>query len=273
MAQPTFQAEEHSAIPTAKDLEHFNTLTSSTEWTGQEITAKLPGTALLSVDQIYVNSQFRSTTATSQWDILKVSEMLNCEHLRALSAADKHSAITMALQAADAGVEDLLKDAVERLRVLNEYEQDQQSRFQKYEAVKLLESGRLTAELETIRNRYQERIDAILEDLEQRKATIREWQSKKEQEQLRITEAVSCISSASTFGKLSWRLLMLARLKSWYVTVFNQGNVPRKIRHQPSERRTRPHDMPSKPAPLDESNPTDPAAGGGSNRWKAGPLR
>jgi hypothetical protein len=199
--------------------------------------------------------------------------MLNCEHLRPLSAADKHSALAMALQAAGVALEDLLKDGLERLRVLNEYEQDQQSRFLKYEAVQLLERGRLTAELETIRDRYQKRIDAIMEDLEQRKATIREWQSKKEREQRRITEAVSCISSASKVGKLSWLLRMRAPLKSWYVAIFSQGGLHRKIRHQPSEQRARPHDIASKPPRMDESNPTDPVAGRVSNWWKAGPLR
>jgi hypothetical protein len=144
---------------------------------------------------------------------------------------------------------------------LNEYEQDQQSRFQKYEAVKLLESGRLAAELEMIRNQYQKRIDAILEDLEQRKATIREKHSRKEQEQHRITGAVSCISSASKFGSLSWLVRMLGRF-----------NVPRQIRQQPSERHTHSPEVPSQPAPMDESSPTDPAVGRVSSRWKARPL-
>jgi hypothetical protein len=272
MAQPTFPADQPSAIPSAQDLEHLHTLTSPTEWTGQEITWQLPGTALLSVDQIYVNSQFRTSSATAQWDILKVSDMLNGEHLRTLSRADQHSALAMALQAAGVAVEVLLKDAVERLRVLNEYEQDQQSRFQKYEAVKLLESGRLAAELEMIRNQYQKRINAILEDLEQRKAAIREWHSTKEQEQHRITEAVSCISSASKFGGLSWLVRMLGRLKSRWAAVFSERNVPRQIQHQPSERHTHSPEVPSKPAPMDESSPTDPAVGRVSNRWKARPL-
>ena len=54
--------------------------------------------------------------------------MLSSEHLRGLSSASKHSALLMALEAAGIAVKDILQDAVQRQRLLNDYEESQQRR-------------------------------------------------------------------------------------------------------------------------------------------------
>ena len=97
-----------------------------------------PGNAKLSAfEDIYHKSTFRAATSTAAWDILKVADMINSEHLHGLSPAGKHSALMMALEAAGVAVEDMLQDAVQRQRVLNEYEDGQRRRLEEFERTKL----------------------------------------------------------------------------------------------------------------------------------------
>lgn len=159
---------------------------------------------LSSVDEIYHKSNFKPTTTTAEWHILKVADMLNSEHLRGLSAAAKHSALLMALEAAGVAIEDVLQDAVMRQRVLNEYEQAQQARLQQLEAVKLRESERLTAEMEAVRGQYEARIAAVVDSLKRERESVREWQANKEVEQRRIAEAAACVSYASNENNVKY---------------------------------------------------------------------
>ena len=180
-------------------------LTSTmTSWNAKETAQEAIPAALASVDEIYHKSNFKPTTTTAEWHILKVADMLNSDHLRGLSAAAKHSALLMALEAAGVSVEDVLQDAVQRQRVLNEYEQAQQARLQQLEAIKLRESERLTAEMETIRGQYEARIAEVVNGLEQERDSVREWQANKEVEQRRIAEAASCVSYASNENNVKY---------------------------------------------------------------------
>jgi hypothetical protein len=180
-------------------------LTSTlTSWNAKEAAQEAIPAALASVDEIYHKSNFKPTTTTAEWHILKVADMLNSDHLRGLSAAAKHSALLMALEAAGVSVEDVLQDAVQRQRVLNEYEQAQQARLQQLEAIKLRESERLTAEMETIRSQYEARIAEVVNGLEQERDSVREWQANKEIEQRRIAEAASCVSYASNENNVKY---------------------------------------------------------------------
>jgi hypothetical protein len=180
-------------------------LTSTlTSWNAKETAQEAIPASLASVDEIYHKSNFKPTTTTAEWHILKVADMLNSDHLRGLSAAAKHSALLMALEAAGVSVEDVLQDAVQRQRVLNEYEQAQQARLQQLEAIKLRESERLTAEMETIRSQYEARIAEVVNGLEQERDSVREWQANKEVEQRRIAEAASCVSYASNENNVKY---------------------------------------------------------------------
>ena len=85
---------------------------------------------LSSFEDIYHKSTFRASTSTAAWDIMKVAAMISSEHLHGLSPAGKHSALMMALEAAGVAVEDMLQDAVQRQRVLNEYEDKLSNKIQ-----------------------------------------------------------------------------------------------------------------------------------------------
>jgi hypothetical protein len=155
-------------------------------------------------EEIYLRSTFKPNTTTVDWNIIKVADMLNSEHLRGLSPAAKHSALMMALEAAGVAVEDMLQDAVQRQRVLNETEDLQARRLEETEREKLRENERVTAEMESVSAQYRARIAAAVEDLARERQQFHDWQESKEREQRRISEAASaCVSGDSTASDAS----------------------------------------------------------------------
>ena len=150
-------------------------------------------TKLPSFDEVYRKSTFKTTTA--ELHILKIADMLSSDHLRGLSPAAKHSALLMALEAAGVAVEDILQDAVQRQRVLNECEETQFRILEEGEQVRMRENERLTAEMESVCSQYRGRIAAGMQEIENAREAFRHWQASKEREQRRIAEAASaCVS-------------------------------------------------------------------------------
>ena len=159
---------------------------------------------LSSFEEIYRKTQFRAATSTAAWDILKVADMIASEHLHGLSPAGKHSALMMALEAAGVAVEDMLQDAVQRQRVLNEYEDNQRRRLEDFEKLKLAENARLAEEMEGVRTKYQMRIAAARDEIDRERSIFREWQERKDREQRRISEAASaCVAGDSVASDAS----------------------------------------------------------------------
>ncbi len=121
--------------------------------------------------------------------------MVNSDDLHGLSPAARHSALMMALRAAGVAVEDILQDAVQRQRLLNECEESQRQRLQEFEAVKMSENERLTNEMETVCSQYRARIAAGVEEIEREREAFRDWQEHKSREQRRIAEAAAaCVA-------------------------------------------------------------------------------
>jgi hypothetical protein len=153
---------------------------------------------LSSFEDIYRKSSFRGSTSSASWDIMKVADMLSSEHLHGLSPAGKHSALMMALEAAGVAVEDMLQDAVQRQRVLNEYEEGQRRRLEEFEKARVRDNERLSEEMEAICGQYRMRIASTEQEIERERGAFREWQDRKEREQRRIAEAASaCVSGES----------------------------------------------------------------------------
>jgi hypothetical protein len=160
------------------------------EPTPKPVASKLP-----SFDDIYRKSPCKSATTTAEYTILKVADMVNSEDLHGLSPAARHSALMMALKAAGVAVEDMLQDAVQRQRVLNESEESQLHRLQEFEAAKMRENERLSNEMETICSQYRTRIAAGVEEIDRERGGFRDWQERKAREQRRIAEAAAaCVS-------------------------------------------------------------------------------
>jgi hypothetical protein len=168
----------------------------STPGNGERNQTDLPGmTALSSFDEIYQRSALKAATSTAAWDIFKVADMVNNGHLQGLSPAAKHSALMMALEAAGVAVEDMLHDAVQRQRVLNEYEDGRRKRLEDLQAAKQLEKERLSAAMEAMCAEYRMRIADTEQDVERERGLFREWQERKEKEHRRISEAASACAS------------------------------------------------------------------------------
>jgi hypothetical protein len=162
-----------------------------------------PETAKLSsFEEIYHKSVIKAAASTppSAWNILKVAEMANNGHLQGLSPAAKHSALMMALEAAGVAVEDMLRDAVQRQRVLNEYEDSQRRRLEALQTAKHHEKERLAAEMEAMCAQYRMRIAGAGQEVERERDLFHEWQERKEAEHRRISEAAS--ACAPNAGRL-----------------------------------------------------------------------
>jgi hypothetical protein len=163
---------------------------------------------LSSFEDIYHQSAFKSCTSTAEWDILKVADMIASNHLHGLSSAGKHSALMMALEAADVAVEDMLQDAVQRQRVLNKYEDAQRRRLEQFEKATLSGNAKLADELEGLCVQYRMRIANGVQELERQRAMFHDWQERKEREQRRISEAASaCVHGESGSDASLSRLL------------------------------------------------------------------
>jgi hypothetical protein len=181
--------EEPNATPSGLSSPTYNDR-DRIESTPKPVATKLP-----SFDEIYRRSTCRSATTTAEYTILKVADMVNSHDLHGLSPAARHSALMMALKAAGIAVEDMLQDAVQRQRSLNECEEAQLHRLQEYEGVKLRENERLANEMETICSQYRTRIAAGVEEIDREREAFRDWQERKVREQRRIAEAAAaCVS-------------------------------------------------------------------------------
>jgi hypothetical protein len=155
-------------------------------------------TKLPSFDDIYRKSPCKISTTTAAYTILKVADMVNSNELHGLSPAARHSALMMALKAAGVAVEDMLQDAVQRQRALNESEESLSHRLQEFEGAKLHENERLGNEMETICSQYRTRIGAGVEEIDREREAFRDWQERKAREQRRIAEAAAaCVSDDS----------------------------------------------------------------------------
>ena len=126
--------------------------------------------------------------------------MTNNGHLQGLSPATKHSALMMALEVAGVAVEDMLRDATQRQRVLNEYEDSQRRRLDALQTAKHHEKERLAAEMDAMCAQYRMRIAAAGQEVERERDLFREWQERKEIEHRRISEAAS--ACAPNAGRL-----------------------------------------------------------------------
>jgi len=160
---------------------------------------------LAAIDDIYTAANLR--VPKGGYNILKVLEMVNSNHLAGMSAEAKRGSVLMALEAAGALVEDVLQDAMHRQRALNDYEEAQEKRLKDYEAAKLREHSRIEAELERLTAQYRARMAATLEELAREKELYQQWQKRKEQAMRGIADAASFCVPQGTLADNSLNVL------------------------------------------------------------------
>jgi hypothetical protein len=124
------------------------------------------------------------------YTVLKVAEMLESEHIRALPADVKRKSLMVALDAAKVKVAEIVEDAVRRDRALDTYEKVLQKSLEDLRAKTAAENQRLEEE---ITKRVAELRARIAEN--NKKAKIEQdeflaWQTRKHQEEETIAAAV-----------------------------------------------------------------------------------
>lgn len=87
-----------------------------------------------SFDEIYKAAEI--PPAPQGYSILKVSQMLESEHIRNLPSDVKRSSVLVALDAAGVDIKEVIQDAIRRDRALDTYERVQQRAAEELEARK-----------------------------------------------------------------------------------------------------------------------------------------
>src|ERR1700751_379213 len=99
-----------------------------------------------SFEEIYKAAEI--PTAPQGHSILKISHMLESEHLRNLPSDVKKSSVLVALDAAGVDVKEVIQDAIRRDRALDTYERVQQRAADDLEARKNKENSEIQAQID-----------------------------------------------------------------------------------------------------------------------------
>jgi hypothetical protein len=142
-----------------------------------------------SFDDIYKAAEIPS--APQGYSILKISEMLQSEHIRSLPADVKRSSVLVALDAAGVDIKDVIQDAVRRDRALDVFENVQQRALDDLDARKSKENTQVQAEIDQLVAEHKARIQKNNDEVSQAKEQFFGWRLKKQQEEKRISDAVS----------------------------------------------------------------------------------
>jgi hypothetical protein len=150
--------------------------------------ASAPLSELLSYEDIYHAAGIMAPR--SGYGIRKVVEMLNSDRIRDLSKEIKRASVLMALDAAGATVEELLRDARERKQALDAYEDRQRKQLEEFEARRAEENAGIQAEMERVTAHYAERIQRNRDLAAREKEALHNWQMAKQNESQRIDEVM-----------------------------------------------------------------------------------
>jgi hypothetical protein len=152
---------------------------------------ELPAAAVVSANLGAVYEAAKIAAPAHGYTVLKVAEMLQSEHIRALPAEVKRKSVMVALDAAGVKVADVVEDAVRRDRALDAYERVLQKSLDDLRA-------RTSAENQHIEDEITQRVAELrarITENNQRITTEQDeflaWLTHKRQEEETIAEAVS----------------------------------------------------------------------------------
>jgi hypothetical protein len=124
------------------------------------------------------------------YTILKVSEMLESEHIRDLAPEVKRRSVLVALEAAGVNVTDIIEDAVRRDRALDTWERVQQKALDQLETELAAANVRIQEEMARLIAEHQARLKANEDALTKERTRVRAWRTRKLAEEQRIADAV-----------------------------------------------------------------------------------
>jgi hypothetical protein len=134
--------------------------------------------------------------ARSKCEINKVVDMLHCDRMQGVPEEIKRASVLMAIEAAGATADDILKDARERQLAIEEYETGQRKRLANFEARKAQENAQIEAEMSRVIAHYAERIKVNLDQVAAEKEGLHNWQISMKQELQRIAEVAEACNPA-----------------------------------------------------------------------------
>ena len=141
-----------------------------------------------SFEEIYKAAEI--PVASHGYSILKVSQMLESEHIRNLPSDVRKSSILVALEAAGVDLKDVIQDAIRRDRALDTYERVQQRAVEELESKKTKENSEIQAQIDKYVTEQRAKIQANNDAISSEKERFTGWRLKKQQEEKRIAEAV-----------------------------------------------------------------------------------
>lgn len=125
------------------------------------------------------------------YTVLKVAEMLQSEHIRALPADVRRKSVLVALEAAGVRVDEIVQDAVRRDRALDTYERVLQQNLDQHAATAAAENRQLEDEIARRVAELRAQIDANTQRVAAERAELDTWRRRKQQEEVLIAEAVA----------------------------------------------------------------------------------
>jgi hypothetical protein len=141
-----------------------------------------------SFEEIYKAAEI--APAPQGYSILKISHMLENEHLRNLPSDVKKSSVLVALDAAGVDIKDVIQDAIRRDRALDGYERVQQRAAEELEGRKNKENGEIQSQIDKYVTEQRAKIQSNNEEVSREKERFTGWRLKKQQEEKKIAEAV-----------------------------------------------------------------------------------
>src|ERR1700733_4799305 len=146
-----------------------------------------------SFDEIYKAAEI--PPAPQGYSILKISQMLESEHIRNQPSDVKKSSVLVALDAAGIDVKDVIQDAIRRDRALDTYERVQQRAAEELEARKTKENSEIQSQIDKYVTEQRAKIQSNNEAISREKERFTGWRLKKQQEEKKIAEAVGYFTS------------------------------------------------------------------------------
>jgi DNA-binding transcriptional MerR regulator len=129
--------------------------------------------------------------SAGEYNIYKVAEMLQSEHIRTLPRQAKRAAILLALQAAGVKLQDVIDDAVQQNEALDNAARARETALGEFEARKEQVNRKLQVMIESLVAEYDARIQRNNEEVSAERDKFAEWKLAKIQEEQKIADAVS----------------------------------------------------------------------------------
>jgi hypothetical protein len=125
------------------------------------------------------------------YTVLKVADMLQSDHIRALPPDVKRKSVLVALDAAGVPLDEIVQDAVRRDRALDTYEAVLEQHLEDVRAAKAAENVRIEEEIAARVAELRARVEANNLELSREQQELQTWRVRKQREEAVIAEAVS----------------------------------------------------------------------------------